>query len=130
MRRKAGALVLTGLLTSCGGGGSPTAPSSGGTPAPPVTLGAVATVRGVVFYDENGNGSVDPDEVVRLPEATVSLGGRSASTDVAGRFEISEVPAGAPHAEVVRRAFLPTSPSVRRPACPCLRPTASSWPWR
>ena len=106
MRKKAGALALTGLLTACGGGGSPGAPSSG-TPAPPVTLGAVATVRGIVFYDENGNGSVDPDEVVRLPEATVSLGGRSASTDVAGRFEISEVPAGAQHAEVVAASLPP-----------------------
>ena len=107
MRKQAGALALTGFLTSCGGGGSPAAPSPGGTPQPPVTLGAAATVRGVVFYDENGNGSVDPDEVVRLPEATVSLGGRSASTDIAGRFEISEVPAGAPHAEVVATSLPP-----------------------
>jgi lysophospholipase L1-like esterase len=80
----------------------------------------VATVRGVVFYDENGNGSADADEVVRLPEATVTVGGRSGSTDIAGRFEIPEVPAGAPHAEVVASSLPPyfvfgTAPSVPVP---------------
>jgi lysophospholipase L1-like esterase len=107
VRKRSGALALALLLSSCGGGGSPTAPSAGGTPAPPVTLGAVATVRGLVFYDENGNGGLDADEVVRLPEATVKLGGRSGSTDGAGRFEIDEVPAGAPHAEVVATSLPP-----------------------
>ena len=107
MRQKAGVLALSGLLATCGGGGSPAGPSAGGTPAPPAIPGAVAIVRGIVFYDENGNGGVDPDEVVRLPAATVSLGGRSGSTDAAGRFEIAEVPAGAPRAEVVAASLPP-----------------------
>ena len=94
-------------MASCGGGGSPASPSAGGTPAPPVTLGPVATVRGVVFYDENGSGSVDPDEVIRLPGVTVGMGGRSASTDGAGRFEIALVPAGTLRAEVVATSLPP-----------------------
>ncbi len=85
-----------------------------------MTLGAVASVRGVVFYDENGSGVVDADEVVRLPEVTVSVGGRSASTDATGRFEVSEVPAGTPRAEVVTATLAPyfvfgSSPSVPVP---------------
>ena len=107
MRRKAGILALTGLLAACGGGGSPAGPSAGGTPAPASTPGPVATVRGVVFYDEDGSGRVDPSEVVRLPEVVVGLGGRAASTDAAGRFEITEVPAGAPRAEVVATSLPP-----------------------
>jgi lysophospholipase L1-like esterase len=107
VRKKAGALLLVGVLAACGGR-SPAAPSgSGSPPPPPVTLGAVATVRGLVFYDENGNGSLDPDEAVRLPGAMVKLGGRSGSTDAAGHFEIAEVPAGAPRAEVVLQSLPP-----------------------
>jgi lysophospholipase L1-like esterase len=85
-----------------------------------VTLVAVGIVRGLVFYDENGSGSLDADEAVRLPEVTVSIGGRSASTDAAGHFEVAEVPAGAPHAEVTLQSLPPyfalgPSPSVPVP---------------
>src|SRR5512141_2659883 len=55
------------LLTACsGGGGSPSTPSS----PPPPTYSVTATV----FYDENGNGVLDPPEIVRVPNVTVVIG--------------------------------------------------------
>jgi lysophospholipase L1-like esterase len=55
---------------------------------------SVHPVSGVVFYDENGNGTPDPGEEVRLPRVAVTLGGRSAQTDGEGAFTIADVPAG------------------------------------
>jgi lysophospholipase L1-like esterase len=57
-------------------------------------------VNGVVFYDENGNGTADPGEVVRLPGVTVSVGGRTGLSTEGGRFTVSGVPAGAQTAQV------------------------------
>jgi lysophospholipase L1-like esterase len=51
-------------------------------------------VSGVVFYDENGNGALDPGESVRLPGVTVSIGGRTGQSAGEGRFTVSSVPAG------------------------------------
>jgi lysophospholipase L1-like esterase len=56
-------------------------------------------VNGIVFYDENGNGALDPNEVVRLPGVTVSVGGRTGQTGTGGRFIVNDVPAGAQSAE-------------------------------
>lgn len=98
-----GAFAL--LVAGCGGG--PGGPSSSATPAPPVTLGAVAAVRGLVFYDEDGDSRVGHEEGVRLPEVTVTVGTRSAATDGEGRFEVSEVSVGTPRAEVVLASVPP-----------------------
>jgi lysophospholipase L1-like esterase len=84
--------LLIGLVAAaCGGGSSPTDP---GTPTPPPGT----PVTGVVFYDENANGLLDPAEVVRLPGVTVSIGGRTAASGTGGRFTVDGVAAGAQQA--------------------------------
>jgi lysophospholipase L1-like esterase len=69
------ALVCGLLGVACGGGSSPT----GSSPGPPVpTFSVTATV----FYDENGNGQLDPVEAARVPGVEVVIGagtGRSAA---------------------------------------------------
>ena len=76
------------LSPACGGGG-PTAPGPGASPTP-----SGSPVSGVVFYDENANGILDPGEGVRLPGATVNVGGRTGSTSTGGAFTVTNVPAG------------------------------------
>jgi len=103
-------LVPTGLvlgLAGCGGGGSPTGPG----PSPDPTYSVTATV----FYDENGNGQLDPTEVVRLPQVEVVVGpvsGRSASGS--GQAVVTGVPPGtqqvAIRTESVPFFFVPGSP--------------------
>jgi acyl-CoA thioesterase-1 len=65
------------------------------------TPGVTAAVHGVVFYDENASGALEPDEVVRLPGVAVRVGGRTGSTDAEGRFVVDGVPGGTTAAEVV-----------------------------
>src|SRR5262245_52737407 len=65
------------LAGGCGGGGA-TGPDPNPTPV------AGNPVSGVVFYDENGNGSLDALETVRLPGVTVSVGGRTGQTAAGG----------------------------------------------
>jgi lysophospholipase L1-like esterase len=89
------------LLVSCGNkGGSPT----GSTPLPgpssnPGGGGSQSsgnnTVNLVVFYDENSNGVLDPNERGRVPEVDVQLGGQSGRSEKAtGRVTISGVGTG------------------------------------
>ena len=86
-------------LAACGGGGGGT---SGPTPVQPTFI-----VTGAVFYDENGNGSLDPGENTRLPDVTVEAGGRTAvSTKVLGEFSITGVPGGT-QSVTLRRSSLP-----------------------
>jgi len=86
--------LLAALAASCGGGSSgPTGP--GGTPTPPPG----SAVSGFVFYDENGNGTADPAETVRLPGVGVVIGGVTTSTGGGGRFSFSSVPNGAQAAQ-------------------------------
>jgi lysophospholipase L1-like esterase len=75
-------------LVACGGN-TPTGPG-GSSPPPP----SGSPVSGVVFYDENANGVLDPNESVRLPGVTVDIAGRTGQSAGAGRFTISSVPAG------------------------------------
>jgi lysophospholipase L1-like esterase len=75
-------------LAACGGGRSPTGPG----PSPSTGTQSVTLV---VFYDENGNGTLDPAEGARVPDVEVSLGGRSARSAVGtGRAVIDGVAAG------------------------------------
>jgi lysophospholipase L1-like esterase len=62
------------LIAGCGGGGGPADPS---TP-PPI---ATHPVNVVVFYDQNGNGTLDGNEPVRLPGVEVVAGGAMARTE-------------------------------------------------
>jgi lysophospholipase L1-like esterase len=48
-----------------------------------------------VFYDENANGILDAGEDVRLPGATISVGGRTGASSAGGTFTVANVPAGA-----------------------------------
>jgi lysophospholipase L1-like esterase len=82
-------ILLTVLaLPSCGGGGgSPTAP---GTPAPEPG----STVAVVLFHDDNANGRLDGPEGSRLPDVRVTIAGRTAVSDGAGRAAVAGVPAG------------------------------------
>jgi lysophospholipase L1-like esterase len=66
-------LLAVGLLTGCGH--TPTTPTQVPT----------TTVNVVVFYDENGNGVLDANEVVRIPKAAVKIGTAVSTTDAKGR---------------------------------------------
>jgi lysophospholipase L1-like esterase len=87
-------------LHACGAGkGSPTSPA---TPA-----ADLYTVVAVVFYDENGNGTLDAGERARIPDAVVEVAGRTGRSEkLTGRTEIAGVPAGN-HAVSVRADSLP-----------------------
>jgi lysophospholipase L1-like esterase len=88
---RAGAGLLAILASgACGGGGGPAGP--GPTPTP--SQGGT-TVSGIVYYDENGNGGLDPGEDVRLPGARVVVGGRTGQSGAGGQFTVPNVPAGA-----------------------------------
>jgi lysophospholipase L1-like esterase len=70
------ALVSAVLVVSaCGGGGG--GPASPSTPPPEPTFALPV----VVFYDENGNGLLDPNEPGRMPGAEVVAGSTTARTD-------------------------------------------------
>jgi lysophospholipase L1-like esterase len=93
-----GLLMATVWLPSCGGGGSGTGP----TPPTPTH-----TVTVTVFYDENGDGTMQPGEVARVPGVEVEVGGRMGTTEkLTGRAVISGVPEGTQQVSV-RSGSLP-----------------------
>jgi lysophospholipase L1-like esterase len=67
----------------------------------------VASVEGVVFYDENGNGVPDPAEEVRLPGVTISIDGRTAVAGTDGTFVVESVPGGTWPVQVVASSLPP-----------------------
>lgn len=70
---------------------------------PAQTFEAVA----IVFYDENGNGTIDASEGTRLPDVVVEIGGRSGRSERGnGRAAVSGVAAGT-HAMSIRASSLP-----------------------
>lgn len=95
MRHRFILLVLSAtVLAACGGGGSPMGPSATPTPSPTPPVGT-NSLSAVVFYDENGNGVLDAAETVRLPNVTVTAGGRTGvSAPGGGRAVVSSLPAG------------------------------------
>jgi lysophospholipase L1-like esterase len=89
-------LGLLAALAGCGGG------DSGPTPVQPTF-----TVKGAVFYDENGNGTLDAGENTRVPDVVVEAAGRTGRTSkVLGEFTVEGVGAGA-QAVTLRRGSLP-----------------------
>ncbi len=94
-------LLALGALAACGGGGT-----SGPTPVPSPTPAGNPVVA-VVFYDEDGDGRLGPDEAVRVPDVEVDVGGRSAKSEkLTGRAVVTGVPAG-PQAVTVKAGTLP-----------------------
>ncbi len=88
-------LILLILSSAACGGNGPSSPDGGGpTPPPPGSA-----VSGFVFYDENGNGTADGGEVVRLPSVGVSIGGQSGTSTTGGRYSLPSVPNGAQTAQ-------------------------------
>jgi lysophospholipase L1-like esterase len=89
-------VLLLASLSACGGG------SSGPTPVQPTF-----SVAGAVFYDENGNGLLDPSENTRIPDVVVEIAGRTGRTSkVLGEFTVEGV-AGGTQALTLRRGSLP-----------------------
>jgi len=64
-------------------------------------------VSGAVFYDENGNGLLDPSEATRIPDVVVEVAGRTGkSSKVVGEFTVEGVTGGT-QALTLRRGSLP-----------------------
>jgi lysophospholipase L1-like esterase len=116
MATRATALVFLITLSAACGGGGPTSPGGGGGPTPVPG----SPVSGFLFYDENGNGSLDGSESVRLPSVGVSIGGQTGTTTTGGRFSLASVPNGAQTAqartETLPAYFTATGVSVTVPA--------------
>lgn len=103
--RAAAALLAAALLSACGGGGGASSPTSPTTPTPTPTPNVrTVNVQGAVFYDEDGGGQLDGIEGVRMPNLTVSIGGRTTTTDAAGRFSF-DAPEGAQQATIVESSL-------------------------
>ena len=103
MRSRPDVLLLLATavgLPACGGGGS-------GSPNAPTPVGPTHSVIVTVFYDENGNGTLDITENARVPDVEVDVAGRTARTDkVTGRATVEGVPEGS-HRVSAREASRP-----------------------
>jgi len=78
--RLAGVAILGLVLAACADGTGPT---------------LTHPVDAYVFYDENGNLSLDPSELTRVPGVDVTLGGRTGRSEPrTGHALIAEVPEG------------------------------------
>ncbi len=95
------------LLPACSsGGGAPTVP----TPPPPPTY----TVNALVFYDENGNGTLDGDEFIRVPGVKIVSGSASGVTIAGGITQVTGNLAGTQNfiadVETLPPGFVPGAP--------------------
>jgi lysophospholipase L1-like esterase len=107
MPRRGFGLLL--VLLSFGCGGSP----SGSSPPPPEPPGFGVNV--VVFYDQNGDGVLGPNELARIPDVEVTVGGRTGRTEkLSGRVVVGGVPAGTQtvslRSDTIPPFFVPSSP--------------------
>jgi lysophospholipase L1-like esterase len=104
-------VVLAASLIGLGAcGDSPTGPSGGPSGGPS------SDVTAVVFYDENGNGQLDPSEGTRLPDVTAEAGGRSGRSERgSGRVVVSGVPHGSQSLQL-RASSLPAYYRAGAPA--------------
>ncbi len=83
--------MLSALVAACGGSSAPVAPEPVPTPVPSPSRSDIA---GIVFYDANGNGTLDAGEDARFAGVTVKIGDRSAASDTQGRFQMADAPGG------------------------------------
>src|SRR5687767_9474263 len=98
------ALIAFAIAVAGCGGDGPTTP-------PPVPTHAVGVA---LFYDENGNATLDAGESIRIPDAVVEIAGKQGrSAPLSGEVIIEGVPAGS-HTLAVRASSLP--PYYERPA--------------
>lgn len=101
VRSPEAAPLLLLLTAACGRSTTPNAASTAASAQP------ASQVVATLFYDENANGVLDPDEAVRLPGVQVEVAGRSGrSAAGTGRVAIAGVPAG-PQTLLVRTDSLP-----------------------
>jgi lysophospholipase L1-like esterase len=105
--------IFSGVLAACGGGGAPSGPSA---PVPTPTPVPGHPVNGVVFYDENANGQIDPDEGVRMPSVAVDLGGRTGESEAGGRLVVADVPVGSHNAAIEAPSLPPYFVPGSRPS--------------
>ncbi|MCM2254490.1 MAG: SGNH/GDSL hydrolase family protein [Vicinamibacteria bacterium] len=99
------ALLAFVFLAACGGGGGSAGPTTPTSPTPtPTPSVRTVSVQGVVFYDEDGGGQLDGIESVRMPNLTVSIGGRTTVTTDGGRFSF-DAPEGAQQATIVESSL-------------------------
>ena len=85
-------LLACGLLLATGCGGNSTTPNPVTSTPPPAT--GSNTLAGVVFYDQNSNGTLEPDEQVRLPGVRVSVGGQTGTSTTGGQVTVAGLPDG------------------------------------
>jgi lysophospholipase L1-like esterase len=96
-------IALGATLAGCGGG------NGGGTsgPTPVQSSGPTFSVAGAVFYDENGNGTLDAGENARVADVSVQIGTATGkSSKVLGEFTVPGVPAGT-QTVTINRSSLP-----------------------
>jgi lysophospholipase L1-like esterase len=94
-------LLLAALgLPACGGGG-------GAGPQAPTPVVPTHAVVVTVFYDENGNGTLDASENARVADVELEVAGRTGRSEkVTGRAVVQGVPEGSQRV-TVREASLP-----------------------
>jgi lysophospholipase L1-like esterase len=86
------AVVASALsLVACGGGGT-----GGGPTGPSVPSEPTYSLTVTVYYDENLNGKLDPEEAVRVPGVDVEVGtGRGTTAPATGQATVTGIHAGA-----------------------------------
>ena len=97
MNKRALAVIASTILTSACGGGSGGNGTGASSPLPsgPSAAAGSNSLAGLVFYDQNGNGTLEPDENVRLPGVRVAAAGQTATTGAGGQFSLGGLADGA-----------------------------------
>jgi lysophospholipase L1-like esterase len=113
-----GSVLAASLGAACGG--SPSSPNPIPSESPGTPVGAL------VFYDENGNGVLDPLESLRLPGVIVQVSTRTGQTASGGHAIVANVPAGAQVASVRPESLPPYF--VPGPQVPVQVPAAAEVP--
>lgn len=107
----AGLGLLLPVLGCGGGGANPAAPA---VPSP-VPESSRHDLAGVVFYDEDGDGALDPDEETRLGAVRVAVDDRRAVTDGDGRFHLEGVRDGSQRPAIEASGLPPFFDASRLP---------------